>query len=600
MSGSHAGERRARRLAHPVRWIVLGLVIVLVALVAWIGIRGWLASEHLKRAVPLADTVQSQVLSGDGAAALRSARELQGEVHAARDLTGDIVWRGAEVVPFVGDDLRAVRQVSEALSGVADDAIVPVSTIASTVGVDAFKPVDGAINLQPLVDAQPAIDKADGALKRELARASSIDADGTVGPVRDAVRQLVDVLTKASGQVDTVARAVDLAPAMLGADGPREYLVLFQNNAELRATGGNPGATALLRADGGKLSLVQQASSGDFPRLDQPALPLPVETQGLYGAITGQFIQDVNLTPQFPLSAQLAAEMWKRQFGTSVDGVLSIDPVALSYLLTATGPITLPTGDVITSENVVSLLLNDVYKRYAKPADQDLFFEGTAAGVFSAVSSGNLDPKALVAALAKAGEERRVYLWSADTTQQARIAETTLAGELPTSTEKEPRFGVYLNDGTGSKMDYYLGVSIAVGQAVCRQDGRPTYVVDVTLTNNAPADAATSLPTYITGGGAFGTPAGLISTNVSIYAPKDGVFVQAVNDGKPAALQTATDTGLSVAQFQSTLSPGQSTTWRLEFLGGAAGTGMPSIEKTPLVNQTETKELNVSCESPLT
>lgn len=594
-SSSRATWRRARRL-------LLVLAITVVVCAAWVGLRGYLASQHLQNAVALATEVRSGIADG-GDATLQRAHDLQSEVQAAEGLTGDVVWRGAEYMPFVGDDLRAVRQVSAVLSTVADDAVVPVVEVASTVDVESFKPVDGVLDLQPIVEAQPAVDRADRTLTSQLEVARAIDTSGTVSQVTDAVDQLVDVLGGASAQVDVVARAVDLAPGMLGADGPRDYLVLFQNNAELRATGGIPGAVALLRVEDGKISLVQQASSGDFPRADSPVLPLPVETQGLYGAITGQYIQDVNLTPQFPLSAQLAREMWKRQFGTEVDGVLSIDPVALSYLLTATGPVTLPTGDVLTSDNVVSTLLSTAYSRYSDPTQQDDFFAGAAATVFSSISSGDLDASALLAGLARAGEERRIYLWSADDTEQSRIAETTLAGELPTSTAEQPKFGVYFNDGTASKMDYYLGTKISIGQAVCRQDGRPSWVVDVTLTNNAPADAATSLPEYVTGGGQLGTPAGDISTNVSIYAPSAGVFLAAAEDGAEVGLQTASDSGLSVTQYQKTLSPGQTSTMRVEFLGGDpiadATASLPGIESTPTVHGTETQSLKINCESRL-
>jgi hypothetical protein len=578
--------------------LVVGVLVILT--VAWVGIRGYLASRHLQAAAGLAQDVQAQVLDNDGAAALATAAQLGDEVHAARDLTGDPVWRLIEGLPVVGDDLSAVRQVSEILSAVADDAITPVAGIANSVSIDAFKPVDGAIDLAPLIEARPAVTRADATLDSQLSIAEGIDTTHAVGPVREAVGQVMDVLRRASGQVDVVARAVDLAPAMMGADGPRDYLVLFQNNAELRATGGIPGAVALLHVEGGKLSLVQQASSSDFPRADSPVLPLPAETRGLYGDITGQYIQDVNLTPQFPLSAQLASEMWRREFGTTVDGVLSMDPVALSYLMTATGPITLPTGDVLTSDNVVSLLLSEAYSRYDDPVQQDLFFAGTASGVFSAVASGALEPQALVAALARAGDERRIYLWSADPGEQARLAETSLAGELPASTPTRPGFGVYLNDGTGAKMDYYLGAEFGVGNSVCRQDGRSTYVVEVTLRNDAPADAASSLPPYVTGGGNFGVEAGLISTNVAVYAPSEGVFMEATVDGQPAAPQTAMDSGRSVVQLQTTLSPGQSTTIKMSFLGGESTTGAARLETTPIVNLPETQHVSVACESPLT
>lgn len=576
---------------------------MVLALSAWIAVRGYLASEHLREAAELAGQVQSQLDGDDAAVALETAEDLAHQVDSARDLTSDPLWRVVENAPWLGDDMRVVRQTSFVLSEVTHKAVVPLASVAGNLKVDAFKPQSGAFDLQPLVDASPIIHQADRTLKSQLEAAKRIDSSGSFTPIREAASQLIDVLDGASAQVDVVARAVDLAPGMLGADGPRDYLVLFQNNAELRATGGIPGAVALLRVEDGKISLVQQASSGDFPRVDAPVLPLPVETQGLYGAITGQYIQDVNLTPQFPLSAQLAREMWKRQFGTEVDGVLSIDPVALSYLLTATGPVALPTGDVLTSDNVVSTLLSTAYSRYSDPTQQDDFFAGAAATVFSSISSGNLDASALLAGLARAGEERRLYLWSADETEQSRIAETTLAGGLPTSTPDQPRFGVYFNDGTASKMDYYLGTKISVGQAVCRQDGRPSWVVDVTLTNNAPADAATSLPEYVTGGAQLGTPAGDISTNVSIYAPSAGVFVAAAEDGAEVGLQTATDSGLSVSQYQKSLSPGQTSTMRVEFLGGDpvenATTAIPGIESTPTVHETETRSLKINCESRL-
>ncbi|QNE44939.1 DUF4012 domain-containing protein [Frigoribacterium sp. NBH87] len=600
MSASHAGSRRERPKWRRLRFLVLGILLLLVLVVSWVGVRGYLASQHLQKAASLADSLQTQVVNSDGSSALATARGLRDEVRAARDLTSDPVWRSVEVLPGAGDDMRAVRQVAEVLSAVSEDVVLPVAGIAHTVGPESFRPIDGAIDLAPLLRVQPAVGAADASLKAQVVVAAGIDASTTIGPIQNSVSSLLDVLQKASGQMDVVARAVALAPQMMGAEGPRNYLVMFQNNAELRATGGIPGAVALLHVEDGRLSLVQQASSSDFPRADAPVLPLPPETEGLYGAITGQYIQDVNLTPQFPLSAQLAREMWKRQFGTTVDGVLSMDPVALSYLMAATGPITLPTGDVLTSDNVVPLLLSEAYSRYEEPAQQDLFFAGTASGVFSAVASGSLDPKVLVSALTRAGDERRIYLWSADPDEQARIAETTLAGQLPTSTPSQPRFGMYLNDGTGAKMDYYLGAEFGVGQEVCRQDGRSTYVVEVTLRNDAPADAATSLPPYVTGDGNFGIPPGQISTNLAVYAPSEGVFMEAAVDGQPAGVQTATDSGHAVVQLQTTLSPGQSTTIKMSFLGGPTTTGAAQLETTPIVNLSETQQVSVACESPLT
>ncbi|MBA2774339.1 MAG: DUF4012 domain-containing protein [Nocardioidaceae bacterium] len=71
-------------------------------------------------------------------------------------------------------------------------------------------------------------------------------------------------------------RAVKLLPPMLGPDGPRSYLVMFQNTAELRAAGGIPGAIAIIRAAGGKLRLTQQGDAGSLGSYRWPVLPLAV------------------------------------------------------------------------------------------------------------------------------------------------------------------------------------------------------------------------------------------------------------------------------------------------------------------------------------
>lgn len=70
--------------------------------------------------------------------------------------------------------------------------------------------------------------------------------------------------------------------------------------------------------------------------------------------------------------------------GTEIDGVISFDPVGLSYLLAGTGPVTLSTGDELRSDNVVSLPLSEVSSRYpgdaaGEVAHQDKFLSESRA-----------------------------------------------------------------------------------------------------------------------------------------------------------------------------------------------------------------------------
>lgn len=593
MAGSHRLPRRRRRR----RWLIPVLVVaaVLLFLVAWVGVRGLLARAELEAALPLAERIQQEVIDGDPAAAAATFETLQAHADAAAALTSDPLWRAAEVVPFAGPNLAVVRELAAVVDTIAADAIAPLTELAGGIDPADFKPVGGVVDIQPLVDAAPAVHAAAAALAAAQTRLESLDASATLEPVADAAAQLTAAVTQVNVAVSALDRAVTLLPGMLGVDGARNTLLLFQNPAELRAGGGIPGAVALVRTEGGGIQLVQQASSTDFPHYDQPVLELPLETRGLYGDITGEYIQDVTLTPQFTIAAPLAREMFRREFGIQADAVVAIDPVALGYLLAATGPVALPTGEQLTAETAVPLLLSEVYARYPNPRDQDAFFAAAAAAVFSQVVAGDADPVALIEALARAGGEGRVLLWSAHESEQAALQGTTLAGELPVGDAAAQRFGVYLNDATGAKMDYYLTTTVAIGQAVCRQDGRVTVAVEVTLTSTAPADAATALPDYVTGGGSFGVTPGNVRTLVSVYGPPDAVNLGATSNPGGLGIHTTTDTGSPVTSYQVELAPGESSTVQVSMLVGAGFDGEVVTVGTPGVNTVVTEEKSLRC-----
>jgi hypothetical protein len=563
--------------------------------VAWVGIRGYLAKDELETALPLASQLKIQVSEGDAPGAAASASGLSSHAAEAAALTSDPIWRAAEMIPWVGKNLTVMRELASTVDNVARFGIGPLTSLAGSIGLSDFKPVDGQVNLQPLLDAQPALAKASTSVDDAIARVQEIDAAGTLQPLVDAHQKLLDSLVEASSSLTVLNKAAQLMPAMLGADGPRTYLVLFQNNAELRSTGGIPGAMALVQTDHGSLSLTQQASASSFPKYPAPVVELPLGTRTLYGDNTAQYMQDVNFTPNFALSGRIAREMWNQKYGVQVDGVISLDPVALSYLLKATGPVDLPTGDQLTSDNAVQLLLQGVYARYENPADQDLFFASAAAAVFQKIATGSLEPQALLSALAESGEENRILVWSSHDEDQAVLADTTLAGGLPVSDEQRQNFGVYLNDSTTAKMDPYLQISIAAGQGVCRNDGLPSNSVQVTLTNTAPADAATSLPDYVTGGGLFGIPEGNIRTKVAAYGAPGLYNLGVARDGGRMPYQGATDDGYGVSKVEVELAPGESTVLDFQFLGDVAATRPVTVQHTPLVYPIETLPLVVDC-----
>lgn len=568
-------------------WAVATVLAVCVLAAAWIGVRGALAYDHLRSAQSSVTTATTSIDDPEAATAALGA--VGDDTAAARALTSDPVWRLASGLPWIGPQLAAVSQVSAAIDDVAAEGLAPLADAASGLSLDALKPTDGAYDIARIAALEPAAAAAASSLSGADRSLSAIDRGPLLGLVRDAVADAGDLVGDAADSADALHRATRLVPAMLGAEGPRSYLVVFQNNAEWRSMGGIVGAVAQIDTDGGRLSLTAQGSSGDFgASRDEPFVTLPDEILSIFDTRPARYIQNVTQVPDFAIGAPIAREMWLRSSGTAVDGVLALDPVALSYLLRATGPITLPTGDELTSDNAVSLLLDEVYRRYTDPTQQDEFFQSAAASVFQALADGRADPSALIDALGEAGEQRRLLLWNADADEQAVLDGTTLQGALPVTDDERTMFGVYLNDGTGSKMDYHLAVDVET--AWC---GADSASVRVALRNDAP-DPAT-LPAYVTGGGAFGVPVGEALTGVYVYLPEGAALADqlSTSDGAPAGFAGGTDRGRQVVKWSVQLAPGQQAV--LDLRVTTPMTPVLDALLTPTVNANETPRVGAGC-----
>ncbi|MCH6471804.1 DUF4012 domain-containing protein [Sinomonas terrae] len=574
------------------------VALVVIACAVWLGVRAFLAQREITASEQVAKVVEAHIAAGQTSEARDSAKQLAVHVDAAQGFVSDPVWRAAGLLPFVGTNFSTVSQLAGILGEVTHGAVLPLSDAAGNISPSTIKPVQGAVDLQALSAARPAVVKADSVLQSAYSEVARLKSGfGTIPQVSGGVERFKSVLGKAAQQVSTADTVTRVLPSALGSSGPRTYLVLFQNNAELRATGGIPGAAAEVHIDNGHITLGRQTEAKGFPAFQQPVLPLADPAKGLYGPILGEYFQDVNLTPQFPLTARLASEMWKQRFGDHTDGVLSLDPVALSYLLQATGPVHLATGETLDSSNAVELLLSDAYSKYSSVQEKDDFFATAAAAVFSKVAMGSFQPRAMLDALTRAAAEHRLLAWSPNQSEQDAITAGNLSGSLPEQMPSHGVFGVYLNDATGAKMDYYLRESYKVGGVMCRADGRPNWRVEVTLTNAAPANAATSLPDYVTGGGVYGVPPGDVKTQVNVYAPPSAIYLGSLQNGEPVNVHRDMDSGYPVAQTAVVLSPGQSVTLTFQFLGGPGAQPKPDVISTPSVNNPTVSALSLSCQA---
>lgn len=574
-----------------VGWTIGAAVIFLIFSIGWVVFRGGGAVIELQSVKTSASQLREAIAEGDLVRAERIAPRIEQHAATAHDLTDDFIWRGFEFVPWLGPNFTAVREVAAIADSVAADAMTPVLAAADDIDLSAFGFSGGSLDLEPLAAIEQPLSGAAEVLAEADLRAQQIDADATLEPLADAVGQMRDVVTETAAVVGTMHGASVLLPTMLGGDGPRYYLVAMQNNAELRSEGGIVGALALVKAEYGSITLIRQASTSDFPTLTDP-LPVSESTTALFDDRAGRFMQNATSIPDFTEAAPLLAQRWEDRFGQQVDGVVAVDAIVARHLVEAAGDVSFA-GYTVTAETIIPLLLSEVYAAVPDPKTQDAVF-ANAAGALLAIALTDSEPQSLLSALATSASEDRIRIWSTHEDEQAVLAASTLAGALPRDGERGTYVGVLFNDATGGKMDYYTDASIDTAVGVCH--GEPTTQVRVTWTNNAPADAAETLPPYVTANGAYDVEPGSVRTLIAVYGP-EGATVQSFDrDGSEDQVQTASLDDRSVVQHDVTLAPGESTTITVSFIGSGAGERLTRVQHTPMITTPDTTRSQITCD----
>ncbi len=543
---------------------------LLLAAGGWVGFRGWQARAHLLNAAGLARELSAQVVGGDTDRALRTLAALQEQSRAARAATADPGWQLGRHTPMAGDDLDAVQQIAVAIDELARQAF---PTLLRT-DLTSLVPAGGRLDLARLTAVSGELSRADVSVRRTRQNLAAVPADRLVSQVRQALTDLRGEIDRLASLTTAADQAARLLPPLLGANGPRRYLLVSQNLAELRATGGMFGAYAMMEAKDGAVKMGEQGSSASLGQFT-PALKVPAETRALWTDLPGIYPADVNLSPHFPTAAALYREMFRRKTGTTVDGVLAVDPVVLSYLLKATGPVLVPGGVPLASEKVVQTLLNDSYQRLGVK-EQDRFFAASAASVFDAFFKKNVNPRVLLSAFDRAITERRILFWSARPEEQRTFGESRMAGTLPEQ-DTVPTVGVFLNDGSGAKLGYYLRPTANLTVGECRSDGRRELRLRVTLRSTAPKSG---LSESVLGLGLAGDPY-TARTLVSVFSPAGGAVLEARLDGAETALGSGTERRRQVATASVDVGPGVERALEVTVLTAKTGVGQAELWLTP-------------------
>ena len=315
--------------------------------------------------------------------------------------------------------------------------------------------------------------------------------------LRDNLKTGIQLIDQASALVNDAKPLLEVTPDLLGINTPKYYFVLFQNDAELRPTGGFMTAYGILKVDQGKISLV---SSEDMYALDArytkkvaPPEPIVKYLKGIGGAtMTRWFLRDMNFSPDFAVSMKLFTDIYNNQISGAkkVDGVIAVDTQLLSELLKVLGNIGVPEWGNFSAEIDKRCDCPQVVYRLEEIADKPISGTNLARKavigplMHSILANAFNSPKEKISALATVGlnaiNQKHVLFYLFDEKAQKAVEAFNMAGRVR-ETQGDYTLLVDANLG-GAKSDLFIDRK--VNQSIeTGSDGTVTKTLTVIYNN---------------------------------------------------------------------------------------------------------------------
>jgi hypothetical protein len=359
----------------------------------------------------------------------------EARLRAARGRAGAFPLGLLRPVPLLGSLGRApgdgARAGLEAVA--AGRALLAASGSFPTSGT-------GGVDGQDLSAFRAAAVRSQAALRTAGAHlaAASHDLAGPAGAtlplVSGPARSIRADVARSRHQLEGAQRGLGLLADLTSPATDARLLMLSQDSLELRPTGGYIGSYGVIHFAHGTVSLEKYEATEALPPPEPPMDP----PDGLADSLPGGMwrLSNVNWWPDFPTTAVNAREMYKRQGGGEVDGVLALTEYATARLVGALGPLQVPGYDKPVTENgfdkrvvyevELKRPLDDPRKKFLTELANVLFDHLFHVG-------GDRLPK-VAAAIDRSTAAGDIQLWFADPARQHLLDGTVVAGRLPVTT----------------------------------------------------------------------------------------------------------------------------------------------------------------------
>lgn len=553
-----AATRRPR--LSPARRVLAGIFVVLAALLLWTAWALVTSRNDLESARARLTAIGEPQRAVTVKATLRAAKQELDRADRRLSAPGPAL---VSRLPVVGRTPHAVRVTTTA-------ALAAVNTAQALLSVaDDGPPLVSAGQLDPagLTRIAETLRRSGKDLKQPVEELRDVRTGLTPGIVANGVRDARGRLVALPESLDRAADAVDAIGGLLGAKGQQRLLVVLENNAELRGTGGIVSVFAEATASNGRLTL------GPFRDVESVAdglgatrrVPSPADYHRLWGPYLADTTlwRNVNMSPDVATSSAVLAGVAAASLGRRPDGIIWLDVRSLAAIIGATAPARLPDGTLLTEETTVGALMSGTYRTAidtrAGQNARRARLRAAADVVASRLLKGSPEPVALALALARAAQGRHVALWSARPEWQRAMSLADMTGEVKAGTGDivsavVQNFGG--GDTDGNKLDFYGRRLVTVKVQLTDAEASVEQVLE--LRNTAPPRG---LPRYVAGGA---TP-GITNNFVTLAVPARAQLTSFTRGGDPVRTVALPEGDHLVVSDAYSVPPGASATWRLTY-----------------------------------
>jgi hypothetical protein len=310
----------------------------------------------------------------------------------------------------VGDELATVRQ--DAASG-EGPGLMP-----------------GLVRL--VAESTDEVDRMAAALDAAREQLGLIGPDA-IGPIANARERIREPLDRYAPLLAEYQAADDVIPGILGWGMPRRYLILAQDPAELRPTGGYIGSVLLVTFADGELT---ERRFLDVIKLDErtghPFVEPPPELAAHLLGDGSWLLADAGWSPDFPTSARDAIRLYGIESGDErIDGVISLTTFAVDHLLEVLGPVQVPGTDVVVHPGEVTLTSLRQTREFQADGTRKGFLDDLAAELLDRLFSLPSEQWVPMAQrLETIGRERQVMAWFRDPDAEALMERIGWSGQI--------------------------------------------------------------------------------------------------------------------------------------------------------------------------